>query len=101
MSSPDRRRAAVAQVQDVLGVSERRACRVIGQPRSTQRYEKRSADDEEQLRMRIVDLASQYGRYPVPSAQSSVNCTGYWTGWLSAGRSPAPIRRLADQSQTS
>ena len=87
MISPDRRRAAVAQVQDVLGVSERRAGRVIGQPRSRQRYEKRPADDEEQLRMRIVDLASQSRRY--------------WTGWLSAGRSPAPIRRLADQSQTS
>ena len=63
MISPDRRRAAVAQVQEVLGVSERRACRVIGQPRSTQRYEKRPADDEEQLRMRIVEIASQYGRY--------------------------------------
>ena len=76
MISPDRRRAAVAQVQDVLEVSERRAGRVIGQPRSRQRYEKRPADDEEQLRMRIVDLASQYGRYPVPSVLDGVAIGG-------------------------
>lgn len=51
------------QVLEALPVSERRACRVIGQPRSTQRYSKRLADDEELLRQRIVALASQYGRY--------------------------------------
>jgi len=61
--SPDRRRQAVEHVQKVLGVSERRACRVIGQPRGTQRYEKHQADDEEQLRERIVYLASRFGRY--------------------------------------
>jgi len=36
---------------------------VVGQPRSTQRYHKRPADDEEYLTARIIDLASQYGRY--------------------------------------
>jgi transposase InsO family protein len=46
-----------------LKVSERRACRVIGQPRSTQRYEKRVADDEIYIRGRIIALASEYGRY--------------------------------------
>jgi putative transposase len=46
-----------------LPVSERRACRVLGQPRSTQRYEPRVADDEEALVERVVELASQYGRY--------------------------------------
>jgi len=61
--SPDRRREAVRQVIEVLGVSERRACRVIGQPRGTQRYKKLAANDEEQLRERVVNLASQYGRY--------------------------------------
>jgi putative transposase len=50
-------------VQAALDVSERRACRVIGQPRATQRYERQQADDEEQLREQIVDLASKYGRY--------------------------------------
>lgn len=63
MISPDRRRETVQQVQEVLGVSERRACRVIGQPRATQRYDKHQVEDEDQLREQIVDLASKYGRY--------------------------------------
>jgi transposase InsO family protein len=61
--SPDRRRQAVEQVQEVLDVSERRVCRVLGQPRSTQRYNKRVADDEEMLTRRIIAFASEYGRY--------------------------------------
>lgn len=44
-------------------MSERRVCRVLGQPRSTQRYNKSIPDDEEILSARIVALASQYGRY--------------------------------------
>ncbi len=44
-------------------MSERRAYRVVGQPRSTQRYHKRPADDEEYLTSRIIELASRYGRY--------------------------------------
>lgn len=47
----------------MLGVSERRACQAIGQPRATQRYEKRMLDDEEQLRERLVYYASRFGRY--------------------------------------
>ena len=46
-----------------LGVSERRVCRVIGQPRSTQWHLPRVREDEEQLRTEIVRLASRYGRY--------------------------------------
>jgi len=53
----------VQQSIQALDVSERRACRVVGLPRSTQRYLKRPADDEEFLTARIIDLASQYGRY--------------------------------------
>lgn len=39
MVGPDRKREAVTHVQSRLGTSERRACRSLGQPRSTQRYE--------------------------------------------------------------
>ena len=63
MISPDRKRKAVVQVIEALDVSERRACRVVGQPRSTQRYNKRPADDEQFLTSRIIELASKYGRY--------------------------------------
>ena len=53
----------VEHVQQELGVSERRACKVLGQSRSTQRYEKRVADDEPYVVSRIVALACQFGRY--------------------------------------
>ncbi len=46
-----------------LKVSERRACRVIRQPRSTQRHAPKPSDDEEALTERIVRLATKYGRY--------------------------------------
>jgi len=36
--SPSRRREAVRHVRPALGVSERRACRALGQPRGTHRY---------------------------------------------------------------
>ena len=44
-------------------VSERRACRVLSQPRATQRYEPKVADDEASLTKRVVELACEYGRY--------------------------------------
>ena len=50
-------------VQDKLDVSERRACRVLGQPRSTQRRQAFVGDDEEALIERIIELALRYGRY--------------------------------------
>jgi putative transposase len=46
-----------------LGVGERRACRVLGQHRSTQRKAPTTPDDEAALRSDIVALATQYGRY--------------------------------------
>jgi transposase InsO family protein len=57
------RSQAAERVQQELVVPERRVCRVLGQPRSTQRYNKHHPDDEEVLAARIVALASQYGRY--------------------------------------
>jgi transposase InsO family protein len=50
-------------VRSVLKVSERRACAVLGQHRSTQRKAPRGRDDEERLTADIVELARQYGRY--------------------------------------
>jgi putative transposase len=48
---------------DGLGVSERRACRVLGQARSTQRHNPRLCAEEQRLISRIIELATQYGRY--------------------------------------
>ncbi len=44
-------------------VSERRVCRVLGQARSTQRRQRLVADEQELLVSRMVELATQYGRY--------------------------------------
>ena len=44
-------------------VSERRACRVLGQPRSTQRRKPYVPDDEPRLVKEMVKRATQYGRY--------------------------------------
>lgn len=46
-----------------LYVSERRACRVLGQQRSTQCHHYRISDEEELLTARITALATTYGRY--------------------------------------
>ena len=45
-----------------LVVSERRACRVLAQPRSTQRHPARVATDEPALIARIIALARRFGR---------------------------------------
>jgi transposase InsO family protein len=47
----------------VLTISERRACRALGQHRSTQRKAPRGQEDEAQLTADLIELARQYGRY--------------------------------------
>ena len=51
------------EVREKLGVSERRACKVLGQPRSTQRRQPYVPDDEPRLVAQMIELASEYGRY--------------------------------------
>ncbi len=53
----------MGHVREVLGVSERRACKVLDLPRSTHRYEPIPVEDEQGLTEEIVELASRYGRY--------------------------------------
>ena len=50
-------------VRRVLGGSERRACRVPGQPISTQRHRVEIAEGEARLVARTVRFARDYGRY--------------------------------------
>ncbi len=61
--SPARRSRAVHHAQQSLGVSERRACRVLGQVRSTQQYRPKVPQEEKALVERMTQLATQYGRY--------------------------------------
>ena len=44
-------------------MSERRACAVVGQPRSTQRYEVQGRDEEVRLATRMRELAREHPRY--------------------------------------
>ena len=46
-----------------FAVSERRACRVLKQHRSTHRYAPKSREDEDRLVRDMIELARQYGRY--------------------------------------
>ena len=49
--------------REAYGLSERTACRIVGQPRGTQRYVPTAKPDEDELTRNIVYLASEYGRY--------------------------------------
>ena len=51
------------EVREKPGVPERRACRVLGQPRSTQRRMPYVPDDEPRLVAAMTELATQYDRY--------------------------------------
>jgi putative transposase len=61
--SPARRRRCVEPVKERLGVSERLACRVLGQHGSTQQKGPRTADEEAMLTAGIVELARRSGRH--------------------------------------
>ena len=60
-----------------LGVSERQACRVIGQHRSTQRKTPRGRQDEDALTRDIVRLAERYGRYGYRRITALLNTSGW------------------------
>lgn len=61
--SPARKRAAVSVLQSKFTVSERRACQVIGQPRSSQRYRAQPRDDEAALVKRMLERARERPRF--------------------------------------
>ena len=50
-------------MQRALEVSERRVCAVLEQPRSSQRYERQTADHERRLVQRLRSLAQEHPRY--------------------------------------
>jgi transposase InsO family protein len=50
-------------VQTAKKVSQRRACQVLGQARSSQRYQRVEKDDEQKLVARLHELVGQHPRY--------------------------------------
>jgi putative transposase len=76
--SPARRRQAVLMLMDRLEISERRACRAIDHPRSTQRRPAPvPGNEEEQLRTRLRKLARAHPRYGYRRMTTILRREGY------------------------
>lgn len=78
--SPTRRRATVAHVEQELGVSERRTCRALGQPRSTQRYAPRVQDEQAGLLAAIEALVCQHPTYGYRMIHAMLAADGWNVG---------------------
>jgi putative transposase len=83
-----------------LGVSERRACRVIGQHRSTQRKDLIRRDDEDALTHAIICLAEQFGQYGYRRIAALLRDEGWHVnqGQGDRGRRPRKRRRRSTAS---
>jgi putative transposase len=89
----------VRQVQQTLGVSQRRACRVVGQPRRTQRYAPKRRDDEGKLVGRMLELVRRHPRYGYRRVWAllrqegwTVNRKRIWRLWQREGLKVPPKR---------
>ena len=58
-------------------ISERRACQVLAQPRSTQRYPARTRDDEKPLVQRMLELVRRHPRYGYRRIGVLLRCDGF------------------------
>ncbi len=64
-------------MRQIHGVAERRACRVLGQHRSTQRKVPQGRPDEDRLTEDIIELARRYGRYGYRMITGMLNQSGW------------------------
>ncbi len=77
-------------------MSERRACRVLGQPRAVQRYTARVRDDEAPLTGQIVELALSLrdGRFRLRRSEACRGCE-HFIRWYTEHGTPWLERRMA------
>ena len=76
--TPTRRRRALDTLQANFGVSERRACRLSGQSRSTQRKAPvPRADEEQRLASRLREIAKDHPRWGWKSAHEILRREGW------------------------
>ena len=71
-----RRRSCIAAVCEGLHVSERRACRALGQHRSSQRRAARPRADEDALTQAIVAVAGTFGVSGRPCVSAACGAPG-------------------------
>jgi putative transposase len=64
-------------LRDRLGVSERWACRVVGQHRSTERYEPKRADDDAALRAELRRISAKRPRWGYRRAHHQLRQDGW------------------------
>jgi putative transposase len=76
--TPSRRREVVSHLRSAFDGSERRACRTVGMSRASYRY-RSVADPQDELRLRLRDLAASRVRY------------GYRRLWLLLRREGYPL----------
>lgn len=58
-------------------ISERRACKVLGQYRSTQRYKIKECEFDKLIEDKVIKYASLYGRYGYPRITALIRNEGY------------------------
>ena len=67
-------------VKKLLGLSERRICKVLLIGRTSLRYQPVSNEFQEKLKTRVVELASEYGRYGYRQVTGLLNMEGWDVG---------------------
>ena len=104
MVSPSRRRDAVAYLVKRHPVSERRACQLVGQHRSTQRYDAQPPEFELQLARRMNELAAKHPRYGYRRIWALLRADGFEVNhkrierlWRLEGHRVPPRRRSTGQ----
>lgn len=70
----------------VTGLSERRACKALGQPRATQRHTGTKTDTDKPLVARMHELARQHPRYGYRRIHAMLDQEGFKLGGVGAGR---------------
>ena len=77
--SPERKRRTVESVRRRLGrekASERRVCRVLGQPRATQRYQSQRAEQDQELLAEMRSIAAERPCFGSPQVYEALRRQG-------------------------
>ncbi len=77
MVSPSQRRRATHVLQQRLGLSQRRACQIVGQHRSTQRHRPENPDPDKDLRRTLRDFSRHHPRWGYRRAHAVLRREGH------------------------